>query len=83
MEPSKISTPCHSDPDKWFSDSKKKQRQAKEVCAACPLQQACLREALVEDEDWGVWGGLNTEERAELKERLNPPGRIAWEASAA
>ncbi|MDN5744404.1 MAG: WhiB family transcriptional regulator [Nocardioidaceae bacterium] len=56
---------------------------AKELCAACPLQRACLREALVEDEEWGIWGGLNPQERVALKERLNPPGQISWKVSAA
>lgn len=82
-----ISTPCHSpsdvDPDIWYSDARRKQRQAKAACAACPLQQQCLRQALVEGEEWGIWGGLTTEERDRLKERLSSTGpRNRAEAAA-
>ena len=70
-----ISTPCHSpgeiDPDIWYSDARRKQRQAKAACAACPMRQQCLSQALVEGEEWGIWGGLTTSERESLKERLS------------
>lgn len=38
---------------------------AKQVCAACPLREACLSFALHSDV-YGVWGGTTREERAEL-----------------
>lgn len=68
-------TPCNEaeDPDMWFSESVRKQQEAKAGCSACPLQRECLREALVEDEGWGIWGGMTTEERQMLLERLAPP----------
>jgi WhiB family redox-sensing transcriptional regulator len=39
---------------------------AKEICARCSVQPDCLGHALTYREDYGVWGGLDEEERAEL-----------------
>lgn len=36
-------------------------REAKEVCATCPVKAACL--AAATDDDHGIWGGLTREER--------------------
>ncbi|WP_432001678.1 WhiB family transcriptional regulator [Streptomyces sioyaensis] len=41
-------------------------RYAKTFCNRCPVQPECLRHALTFREDYGVWGGLNEDERAEL-----------------
>ncbi|HHU09458.1 MAG TPA: WhiB family transcriptional regulator [Intrasporangiaceae bacterium] len=38
--------------------------RAKEVCAACPVIVACREHALAIREPYGVWGGLDEEERA-------------------
>jgi WhiB family redox-sensing transcriptional regulator len=44
-------------------------RQAKQVCAACPVRSACLEWALDERQDHGVWGGLTEDERRSLRRR--------------
>ena len=31
---------------------------AKAICATCPIQKACLRHAIENGEQYGVWGGL-------------------------
>ena len=36
---------------------------AKAVCAACPVQSACLLYALDTRQDFGIWGGTTQEER--------------------
>lgn len=41
-------------------------REAKEMCATCPVRNQCLEYALRNDERWGVWGGLLPEERQRL-----------------
>ncbi|WP_035839858.1 WhiB family transcriptional regulator [Kitasatospora azatica] len=43
-----------------------REQAAKQVCARCPVRDACLSHALRVREPYGVWGGLNEEERAEL-----------------
>ena len=40
--------------------------QARALCAACPVQQACLEYSLVVQEPHGIWGGLNELERRRL-----------------
>ncbi len=37
--------------------------QARAICRACPVQQACLEYALAVQEPHGIWGGLNELER--------------------
>lgn len=44
------------------------QNKAKNVCAECPVQLPCLREALENAEIWGVWGGLD---EAEVRRALS------------
>jgi len=39
-----------------------RERKAKAVCAACPLQAECLDYALRHPVHDGIWGGLNREE---------------------
>ncbi|WP_281415826.1 WhiB family transcriptional regulator [Actinospica durhamensis] len=41
-------------------------REAKRVCARCPVSQRCLGYALENEEEFGVWGGLSELERWEL-----------------
>lgn len=39
---------------------------AKTFCQPCPVRGECLTHALTRREDYGVWGGLDENERAEL-----------------
>ena len=39
---------------------------AKSFCIRCPVRSDCLAHALTCREDYGVWGGLDEDERAEL-----------------
>ncbi|WP_328903957.1 WhiB family transcriptional regulator [Streptomyces sp. NBC_00441] len=43
--------------------------EAKAVCRRCPVQEECLRWALENNQDAGVWGGLGENERRALKRR--------------
>jgi WhiB family redox-sensing transcriptional regulator len=45
-------------------------RRAKEICAECPVQDACLQYALSTNQTAGVWGGLDANERRRLRRRL-------------
>ncbi len=45
-------------------------RDAKAVCAACPVREPCLEFALATRMRFGVWGGLSERERrAVIRER--------------
>ncbi|MFF3171311.1 WhiB family transcriptional regulator [Streptomyces sp. NPDC057900] len=43
--------------------------EAKAVCHGCPVRAECLRWALENGQDTGVWGGLGETERRALKRR--------------
>jgi len=45
-------------------------KQAKEICAACPVREACLQYSLSTNQAAGVWGGLDEGERRRLRRRL-------------
>ncbi len=59
------------DPDLWFPASRRSPavKEAKLRCMACPVQNECLEYALLEDERYGIWGGLLEEEREALRRR--------------
>lgn len=40
-----------------------RERQAKAICARCPVRVECLEHALRTREPYGIWGGLNELER--------------------
>jgi WhiB family redox-sensing transcriptional regulator len=44
----------------------KQVKQAKEVCASCPLKMNCLAEALVEKHE-GIWGGTTAADRGRIR----------------
>ena len=44
--------------------------RAKEICAECPVQEACLQYSLSTNQSAGVWGGLDANERRRLRRRL-------------
>lgn len=52
-------TPCQEaeDSDLWFAERTADVEQAKALCHACPVREACLAGALGRGEPWGVWGG--------------------------
>ncbi|MGY3199812.1 WhiB family transcriptional regulator [Streptomyces sp. TE5632] len=58
-------------PDYWFADGQDppaiaERLEAKKVCGRCPARVPCLHAALARREPTGVWGGLDTDERAAL-----------------
>lgn len=41
--------------------------EAERVCRDCPVRAMCLEYALDNDEQYGMWGGMDPEERRRLK----------------
>jgi hypothetical protein len=44
--------------DLFFSERPDEQARAQQICAGCIVKVECLRFALENEVDWGVWGGL-------------------------
>jgi hypothetical protein len=38
-------------------------RRCRAVCGGCGVRDKCLQEALRHMDPWGIWGGLDPEER--------------------
>lgn len=66
------------DPNLWFPEDEplKEQRlwmeaTAKAQCAICPVRMECLQYALRNREEFGTWGGYNSEEVHRLRRTLH------------
>lgn len=57
------------------------QNKAKQLCAGCPVRTECLAEALDNQIEWGVWGGMTERERRALLRR-NPQVTSWWQLFA-
>ena len=60
-----------ADPEAFFPEKGGSTREAKRICAACPVRDDCLQYALENDERFGIWGGLSERERRRAK-RVGP-----------
>jgi WhiB family transcriptional regulator, redox-sensing transcriptional regulator len=59
------------DANLWFPNDKdavNKAKQAKVICADCPVKMQCLELALTERISYGIWGGLTSDERDRLRQ---------------
>jgi len=72
-----------ADTDVFFPVSESQADQAKAICAACPVREACLEYALETRPGDGVWGGLTPTERHRLIRRRQKAARKAREARSA
>lgn len=65
--------PCEDDPDLFFSELRRHKREARQKCAACPVMAACRDTALelhcAGQTEWGVWGGMDRDERDAIAQR--------------
>lgn len=66
--------PCRYAPDLFFVEGELESKahilytQAKTLCASCPLQAMCASYA-IDNEAYGVWGGMTPNERREARRR--------------
>ena len=58
----------HPDGERGHARSNR-QREAKAVCARCPVVSDCRTHAVTHQETWGTWGGLSEDERTSLLRR--------------
>lgn len=63
------------DPDRLFVTGAA-QREAAKLCRGCPVQMECLADALDNQVEFGVWGGLTERQRRALLKRR--PDVASW-----
>lgn len=56
------------DPELFFPSRCDPGTKPRKICAACPVRNECLNYATAADE-FGIWGGLDQQERRNLKRR--------------
>lgn len=54
------------DPELWFPEKGGSTREAKKICAGCPVRTQCLDYALAHGERFGIYGGHSERERREM-----------------
>lgn len=57
---------AQTDPEMFFPDKGGSTRDAKAICATCPVRRECLDYALEHGERFGIWGGHSERERRKL-----------------
>lgn len=48
-------------------------RRAKAICAICPVLQECFEFAMVNNEEYGVWGGTTHRDRERIRQAQSQP----------
>jgi len=61
------------DPELWFPEKGGSTREAKQLCARCPVHPECLAYALAHDERFGIWGGASERDRRRMKRTTTRP----------
>ena len=54
---------AETDPEAFFPEKGESTREAKNICAKCPLLDTCLQYAFDNGEQYGIWGGMSAAER--------------------
>jgi WhiB family transcriptional regulator, redox-sensing transcriptional regulator len=76
----------HHDPDLFFpigttGGAIAEIEQAQAICAGCPVQAACLSYALASHQQYGIWGGLDEDQRRQLRRRRRESDRAGRASS--
>jgi WhiB family redox-sensing transcriptional regulator len=59
---------AQTDPDMFLPEQGGSTRDAKRVCAACPVRRKCLEYALAQEfNPQGIWGGTSVRERKAMR----------------
>lgn len=71
-----------ADDDPWHAEGnsraeRAKQRIALDICKTCPVKALCLTDALGDETQYGIRGGLTAPQRTRLKSGQATNGRLA------
>ncbi len=63
-----LSARCrNSDPEVFFVRGAAQSRRAVGICRGCPVREACLRYAIENEIEFGIWGGMTERQRRRLR----------------
>jgi WhiB family redox-sensing transcriptional regulator len=65
-----------ADPALFFPPGDHPALEARDICTICPVRDQCLAYAVVADEPFGIWGGLDRAERHTLRRQLQRRGEL-------
>lgn len=71
---------AQTDPEVFFPDRGGSSREAKSVCAKCPVQALCLDRALNADERFGISGGTSERERRAIAKKPDVRAQVRRDA---
>lgn len=57
----------------WIDPDPEQARRCCAICLGCPVRQQCLAAALATAEPWGIWGGLDPDQRSEIAREAGLP----------
>jgi len=60
---------AQTDPEAFFPEKGGSTREAHRACLSCDVRGECLEYAPLNNERFGIWGGLSERERRKLKKR--------------
>jgi WhiB family transcriptional regulator, redox-sensing transcriptional regulator len=61
---------AETDPEIFFPPTGDPAGEARQICGWCRVRQDCLDYALGAPEEYGIWGGLDPDERRKLRRQL-------------
>lgn len=62
-----------SDPDLFFPERGESTKEAKAICATCPVKAECMEYATSGVEKFGIWGGTSERERRAKRKGMPMP----------
>lgn len=65
-------------PDAFFPKRGGATKEGRAMCARCPVIEECLRYAVADEDNVGIWAGTSTAQRRQLRrDELDPPEILA------
>lgn len=64
------------DPEAFFPLGDDAATEARDICTACPVRGQCLAYAVTADESFGIWGGLDPQQRRTVGKQLQRDGSL-------
>jgi WhiB family redox-sensing transcriptional regulator len=64
-------------PDSFYPErSHTEAARAKAICKGCPVREDCLTEAIINNERFGIWGGMDTQQRTREARKRRREGTL-------